>query len=142
MKKKILSLFIISLFCIPLLGINSVTATNNEAVNSTFGLDFVDGTNPEMSNEEGIKLGAKDPRAMVAQLINVVLTLLGIVAVIIVLLGGFKWMTAAGNEDNVAEAKKLLGAGVIGLVIILAAWGISRFVLSSLFKATGVGEQL
>ena len=139
MKKKILSLFIISLFCIPLLGINSVTATDND-VNSTFGLDFVDGTNPEMSNEEGIKLGAKDPRAMVAQLINVVLTLLGIVAVIIVLLGGFKWMTAAGNEDKVAEAKKLLGAGVIGLVIILAAWGISRFVLSSLFKATGVGE--
>lgn len=139
MKKKILSLFIISLFCIPLLGINSVTATDND-VNSTFGLDFVDGTNPDMSEEDGIKLGAKDPRAMVAQLINVVLTLLGIVAVIIVLLGGFKWMTAAGNEDKVAEAKKLLGAGVIGLVIILAAWGISRFVLSSLFKATGVGE--
>ena len=140
MKKKILSLFIISLFCIPLLGINSVTATGNEDVNSTFGLDFVDGTNPDMGEEDGIKLGAKDPRAMVAQLINVVLTLLGIVAVIIVLLGGFKWMTAAGNEDKVAEAKKLLGAGVIGLVIILAAWGISRFVLSSLFKATGVGE--
>lgn len=140
MKKKILSLFIISLFCIPLLGINSVTATDNEAVNSTFGLDFVDGTADNMGPDDGIKLGSKDPRTMVAQLINVVLTLLGIVAVIIVLLGGFKWMTAAGNEDKVAEAKKLLGAGVIGLVIILAAWGISRFVLNSLFKATGVGE--
>jgi hypothetical protein len=46
---------------------------------------------------------------------------LGVIAVILVLWGGFKWMTAAGNEDGITEAKKLMGAGVIGLVIILAA---------------------
>ncbi|MFA7601214.1 MAG: hypothetical protein WCY43_03240, partial [Patescibacteria group bacterium] len=62
--------------------------------------------------------------------------LLGIVAVVIVLLGGFKWMTAAGNEDKIGEAKKLLGAGVVGLVIILAAWGITTFVLNTLMDAT------
>ena len=137
MKKKILSLFIISLFFIPVLG---VSAMPNDSANAIFGLDFVDGTNPDTEGE-GIKLGNRDPRAMVSQLINVILTLLGIVAVVIVLLGGFKWMTAAGNEDKVGEAKKLLGAGIIGLVIILAAWGISRFILNSLFEATGINTQ-
>ena len=127
MRKKIISLFIISLFLTPFLMALPAGATSNDV----FGLNYVKNGN------DGIALGNKDPREMVAQIINVVLTLLGIVAVLIVLLGGFKWMTAAGNEDKVSEAKKLLGAGVIGLVIILAAWGITSFVLTELMNATG-----
>lgn len=131
MKKKILSLFIISLFLVPAFAFAQSGSLDS---NNAFGLDFVQGGGPGSS--DGINLGKKDPRTMAAQLINVILTLLGIVAVVIVLLGGFKWMTAAGNEDKVSEAKKLLGAGVIGLVIILAAWGIASFVLNELMKAT------
>ncbi len=57
------------------------------------------------------------------------------IAVVIILLGGFKWMTAAGNEDKVEEAKHLMTAGVIGLIIIVASWGISKFVLNLVFNA-------
>lgn len=81
-------------------------------------------------------LGDKDPRDIAAAVIKVVLGFLGIVAVVIILLGGFKWMTAAGNEDKVEEAKKLISAGIIGLIIILAAFGIATFVISSLMSAT------
>ncbi|HMB65538.1 MAG TPA: pilin [Patescibacteria group bacterium] len=77
-------------------------------------------------------LSNQDPRTTVANIINVVLGFLGILAVVIILVGGFKWMTAAGNEDKVAEAKKIIVAGIIGLVIILAAWGIASFVLNAL----------
>ena len=83
-----------------------------------------------------IQLGAQDPRTITAQIINTLMLFLGIIAVAIVLLGGFKWMTAMGNEDKVSEAKKLMGAGVIGLVIVLAAWGIATFILQSLINAT------
>jgi len=132
MKKKILSLMILSLFFVPsLLVANNVSAGNSDDV---FGLGYVTG---EEGNGDSIVLGNKDPRTMVTQIINVLLTILGIVAVVIVLLGGFKWMTAGGNEDKVGEAKKILGAGVIGLVIILAAWGIAAFVLNTLMSATG-----
>ncbi|HAO81378.1 TPA: hypothetical protein DCQ82_01490 [Candidatus Veblenbacteria bacterium] len=58
-------------------------------------------------------------------------------AVILVLWGGFKWMTAAGDEAKIGEAKKLMGAGVIGLVIILAAFAIASFVVNQLTDATG-----
>jgi len=81
-------------------------------------------------------LGARDPRDIAASVIRVILGFLGIVAVIIILLGGFKWMTAGGNEDKVGEAKKLITAGIIGLVIILAAFAIATFVLNSLLSAT------
>ncbi|MDO8592206.1 MAG: hypothetical protein Q7R92_00365, partial [bacterium] len=52
-----------------------------------------------------IGLGDRDPREIIAQVINVILGFLGIIAVVIILLGGFKWMTAGGGEDKVAEAK-------------------------------------
>ncbi|PIQ78126.1 MAG: hypothetical protein COV79_05500, partial [Parcubacteria group bacterium CG11_big_fil_rev_8_21_14_0_20_41_14] len=61
---------------------------------------------------------------------------LGIVAVIIILAGGFKWMTAGGNEDKVSESRQMIIQGVIGLVVIFAAWAIASFVISSLQSAT------
>jgi hypothetical protein len=82
-------------------------------------------------------LGNVDPRTMAGNVINIALGFLGVLAVIIILIGGFKWMTAAGNEEAVEEAKKILMAGIIGLVIILASWGIATFVITNLMHATG-----
>ncbi|MDD5291267.1 MAG: pilin [Patescibacteria group bacterium] len=93
------------------------------------------GTQGDVENTIG--LGAKDPREIAASIINIALGFLGIVAVIIILLGGFKWMTAGGNEDKVEEAKKLIFAGIIGLIIIMAAWGIAKFVVNALYEKTG-----
>ncbi len=81
-------------------------------------------------------LGERDPRNIAAQIINVILGFLGIIAVVIILLGGFKWMTAGGNEDKTGEAKKLIVAGVIGLLIIIASFAIASFVLKQLINAT------
>lgn len=133
MKKKFFGLLLISLFVVPFLATSlPASATTPTSASDPFGLEYVhDGT-----EENSIALGNKDPRTMAAGIINTALTLLGIVAVVIVLLGGFKWMTAAGNEEKISEAKKLLGAGVIGLVIILSAWGLTTFVLTELMAQT------
>lgn len=55
---------------------------------------------------------------------------LGLLAVFIILWGGFKWMTAGGDEDKVGEAKNILKAGVIGLIIILSSYMIASFVFN------------
>lgn len=81
-------------------------------------------------------LGQQDLKAGIGELINVALGFLGIVAVIIILFGGFKWMTAGGNDEKVGEAKRLIIAGIIGLAIILSAYAITTFVLQSLIDAT------
>jgi hypothetical protein len=83
-----------------------------------------------------IGLSSTDIRTTVAKIINVALGLLGTIAVVIILLGGFKWMTAGGNEEGVTEAKNLIAAGVIGLVIILTSYAIATFVINSLMTAT------
>lgn len=119
--KNLLSFAILATGGILLIGLQAHAATLD------VGIDAVDSQ---------IQLGTRDPREIIASIINTLMMFLGIIAVVIMLLGGFKWMTAAGNEDKVEEAKKLMGAGVIGLVIILASWGIARFVLTQLVNAT------
>ncbi|MBI4138521.1 hypothetical protein HY479_00015 [Candidatus Uhrbacteria bacterium] len=86
--------------------------------------------------QSSIKLGSGDVRETAARIINVALGFLGIIAVIIVLMGGFKYMISGGNEEKVAEAKKLIVSGIIGLAIILSAWAITSFVISRLVSAT------
>ena len=81
-------------------------------------------------------LDERDPRGIAASVINVALGFLGIIAVGLILYAGFKWMTAGGSEDKITEARKLLVAGVIGLIIILAAFAIANFVLTQLIRAT------
>lgn len=81
-------------------------------------------------------LGTGDIRLTVAKIIRVAMGLLGIVAVVIILIGGFTWMTAGGNEEKVGEAKKWIFAGIIGLAIILSAYAIASFVITQLVIAT------
>ncbi|MCK5510716.1 hypothetical protein KAI65_04215 [Candidatus Parcubacteria bacterium] len=86
------------------------------------GFNYANNLNLEVADED-------DPREMAVAVVRYLMTFLGIIAVVVMLLGGFKWMTAAGNEDKVAEAKKLIIAGIIGLIIVLCAYAIVQFVV-------------
>ncbi len=82
-------------------------------------------------------LGNQDPRDIAAFFIRVLLGFLGLIALAIVLIGGFKWMTSAGNDEKISEARKMIVAGFIGLLIILAAFGVTNFVISQIYTSTG-----
>lgn len=82
-------------------------------------------------------LGTRDIREVIFLVINVILGFLSIIAIIIVLAGGFKWMTAGGNEDKIAEAKKLIIAGIVGMAVIFTSYAIATFVVRSLVNVTG-----
>jgi len=90
------------------------------------GLNYVD---------TELNLATADPRTAVIGLIALIMTFLGIIAVVMVLYGGFVWLTAAGNEENVSRAKKIITAAIIGLVIILAAYLIINFVEENVSNA-------
>lgn len=70
--------------------------------------------------------------SVAAIVIQSVLALLGVIFTILIMYGGFKWMTAAGNDQKIAEAKKLIVNAVIGLAIVMAAFSISIFVTEAL----------
>lgn len=85
-------------------------------------------------------LGDTDLTTTIGGIIRVALGFLGVIAVVIILLGGFKWMTAGGNDDKVKDAKKLIYSGIIGLVIVLSAYAIASFVIDSIITASGGGS--
>src|SRR3989338_5037168 len=87
----------------------------------------------------GGSLGEAELTTVIVKLVNVLLGFLGIIAVIIILWGGFKWMTAAGNEENVREARNVIVAGIIGLGIIIASYSIAWFAVRAFSYATSDG---
>jgi len=98
---------------------------------------------PVLALETGIDygtytgLGTKDIREGIMNVINVLLGFLGILAIVIILWGGFRWLTSGGNEEKVGEAKKVITAGIIGLIIIFTAYALASFVVTQLMSATG-----
>lgn len=70
----------------------------------------------------------KDIKVIAIEIIQVALVFLGLACVILIMFAGFKWLTAAGNEKAVEDAKGTLKNAAIGLLIILAAWGITLYV--------------
>ena len=86
-----------------------------------------------------IILGSNSPIATAGKIIQVLLGLLGIIAVCIIIYGGFLWTTSGGSEDKINKAKQLLRNAVIGLIIILSSWGITYFVLNKLVGNSGQG---
>ena len=87
----------------------------------------------------GLSLGAQSPMQIATNLLNTAMLFLGMIAVCIMLLAGFKWMTAMGSEEKITEAKKLMSAGVIGIIIILSAWGITSYIITQGIAVTSTG---
>lgn len=87
--------------------------------------------------DSSIKLSNTSPIKVVTSIINIFLGLLSLIAVSLVLYGGFIWMTSNGSEEKIGTAKKILRNAVVGLLIILSAWGIAYFILSRVLTATG-----
>lgn len=65
-------------------------------------------------------------------IVNVALSLLGIIFVVLIIVGGFKWMTAGGNEEEVKKASQYIKRAIIGLIITLSSYAIWEFILRRL----------
>ena len=73
-------------------------------------------------------LGQMDVGSLIARIIQILLGFLGVIFLVLMILGGFRWMTAAGNEESIKHAQGTIKTAIIGLIIILAAYSITYFV--------------
>ncbi len=91
--------------------------------------------------EGGVQLAQTDIRIIIARIVQVFLGLLGTIAVVLIIYGGWQWMSAAGDAAKIGAARKTLINAAIGLAIILSAFGIAQFIVGVLTGATtGGGE--
>ncbi len=74
--------------------------------------------------------------SLVGGLISVALGIVGLLLLGLFIYAGFKWMTAGGDATKIKEATALIRNAIIGLVIIVAAYAITSFVVQSLSNVT------
>jgi type IV secretory pathway VirB2 component (pilin) len=128
-KKLALSLF----FFLLLFQVFIVTPVSAQLLNNTSGLDSM---TIETKNAAG--LGDMSIGQVVSSIIKVVLGLLSIVFLVLIIMAGFRWMTAGGNEEQIKKSTGTIKAAVIGLVIVLAAYTITYFIFTYLpFTSSG-----
>jgi len=92
----------------------------------------------DTANSAGLKtgLGAKSVPEIVGSVIGIGLSLLGVIFLVLMVYGGTLWMTSYGNEQKVTKAKDLIISAVIGLIIVLAAYTITQFIVGALIGGT------
>ena len=71
---------------------------------------------------------------LAAKVVVYLLYFAGIVAVIFVIIGGYKYMTAGGNEETATKGRKTMTQAIIGLVIVILAYVIITAVVNFLIK--------
>ncbi len=103
-------------FALPL----AVSAANN------YGLD-----------DAAVKAGYKKAVTLeifIRNLVNGAFGVLGLLFLAMVLYGGYNWMTAMGNEEKIDQGKSALIWATIGLVVIIAGYAITTFVITNVYK--------
>ena len=68
----------------------------------------------------------------ITTILNSVVAVLGIICVIVIIIGGVKYMTSSGDAGKVKSAKDTILYGIIGLVICVLAFAIVNFVIVNL----------
>ncbi|NCN07113.1 Ig-like domain-containing protein [Candidatus Falkowbacteria bacterium] len=124
-KKMILASFLVVflVLILPNVGLAQTTADNR------FGL----------ADAASIGLGQTDLRVAIVRIIQIILSFVGIIAVIMVLYGGFIWMTSGGDPAKIEKAKKILINTIIGIIVILSSYIITAFIIGALTGAGGGG---
>lgn len=88
---------------------------------------------PDVPNPVG---SDTDVGAIIARVIDALLIFAGAVAVLFLIIGGFRYVISAGNPDQVEGAKKTILYAILGLIIIFIAFVAVRFIQDQL----GVGD--
>jgi len=128
MSKKIIGLLIIAV--ISLIMINGVEAQTNRQIAKNLQDSFkIGGLLDSTGDTAGFNTTQRDVDPVIANVITVILSFLGVVFLVLMVYGGYIWMTAAGNEEQVTKARNLVIAAIIGLLIVVAAYAISYFVM-------------
>ncbi|PIR02879.1 MAG: hypothetical protein COV60_03300 [Candidatus Magasanikbacteria bacterium CG11_big_fil_rev_8_21_14_0_20_43_7] len=89
------------------------------------------------TGSDGADFGrVKDPRIVVASLIQSFLVVLGILFLVYMTYAGYLIMTSAGNDDRIDKGKSITRNAVIGVMLVLGAYG-TMWIVRWVFVASG-----
>jgi hypothetical protein len=135
LKNLVLSMSLLGLFAAPVLAtagtVSALDCTNAGSASIKDCLSV--GTCLSTSNDNGCGSGAEASGTVdkiIKLVINIFSLVVGVVAVIMIIVGGLKYITSSGDSGNVTGAKNTILYAIIGLVVVALAQVIVRFVLN------------
>lgn len=87
----------------------------------------------------GVTGGETNARELARTILNFLLGFLGFLAVIMIIYGGFRYMTAGGEEQGLDSAKKIILYAIVGIIVILLSFAIVNTVLKGAATGTDTG---
>jgi hypothetical protein len=80
--------------------------------------------------------GSNDPISITYQILNWILGFLGLISLIMIIYGGSMFLFSGGEEEKITKGKKILGWSFIGLLVILASYGVASYIFTELVIMT------
>ena len=111
-------------FAVIAIGTAALPSVSFAADTSTTGVTLV---NP---------LGSSDVRVIIGQVIKAFLGLSGSIALVMIIYGGFLWLTSNGNPEKIDKGRKVLVWAVIGLAVIFSAFTITNAIITGIATGT------
>lgn len=124
-KKELIALTFSFIFFVLTLAPLNIVAAQSFNFNNDSGLNIT-------SEEAGFATGenAETVDSIIGTIIYAILGLVGVIFFGLIIFSGVKWMTSNGNEETIKKAQEGLINAIIGLVITIAAYAISYFLIS------------
>jgi hypothetical protein len=135
MKKVILSAIAVALTVLGLGGVATLSPAAYAAVLCPDGSTSTTGDLKGCTdlNQGGGVFEEDDLMKTLTVIINVVVGVVGFIAVVMIIMGGISFATSQGDTSKVAKARNTILYGVVGLVVALLAFAIVNFVLGAIF---------
>jgi len=84
----------------------------------------------------GYKTTGVGIESMISLIIGIALSFVGVIFLVLMIYGGYIWMIARGNEQEVQKAKDIIKNSIIGLLVVVAAYGVSWYIINALGTTT------
>ena len=84
---------------------------------------------PDIGSQLG--LGGTDLIQVALRAVQALLGFAPLLSVVMLIFGGFMWMTSGGDEERLEQAKKTVSGAVVGFVVVMLAWAAVSFVMKT-----------
>lgn len=108
----------------------STFALGGAAVSAQSATEGLEAAVPESSNNQTTIFGDD---GIFERVVNVLLFLVGAISVIMLIVGGIRYIVSAGDQNQVTSAKNTILYAIIGIIVAVLAWGIVNFLLGWLY---------
>jgi len=105
--------------------LSSTSVFASECTSTSSIQDGVDCIGQNIENDASLE-------SVIQSVVNTLLFVIGIISVIMLIIGGIRYVVSGGNQSQVEGARNTILYAIVGLVIAFVAWGVVNFVIRSL----------